>query len=191
MEFEMMERSEILLYNNGSHKEYVSVIFAEDNFWLSQNGMAELFGCTQENIIQHLKNIYTEEELTSETTAKKFLVVRREGRRDVRRSIDHYNLDAIIAVGYRVNSKKATRFRQWATKTLKEYIQKGFVLNDEMMKNGRPFGKDYFDELLERIREIRASERRAYQKKATYYTICKKKRPIILIIFRAFLSVFK
>ena len=109
----------------------------------------------------------------------------------MRRSIDHYNLDAIIAVGYRVNSKKATRFRQWATKTLKEYIQKGFVLNDEMMKNGRPFGKDYFDELLERIREIRASERRAYQKKATYSTICKKKRPIILIIFRAFPSVLK
>ena len=118
-------------------------------------------------------------------------MVRREGRRDVRRSIDHYNLDAIIAVGYRVNSKKATWFRKWATKTLKEYIQKGFVLNDEMMKNGRPFGKDYFDELLERIREIRASERRAYQKKATYYTICKKKRPIILIIFRAFPSVLK
>lgn len=109
----------------------------------------------------------------------------------MRRSIDHYNLDAIIAVGYSVNSKKATWFRQWATKTLKEYIQKGFVLNDEMMKNGRPFGKDYFDELLERIREIRASERRACQKKATYYTICKKKRPIILIIFRAFPSVLK
>ena len=110
----------------------------------------------------------------------------------MRRSIDHYNLDAIIAVGYRVNSKKATRFRQWATKTLKEYIQKG--RSDSFfrrLKNGRPFGKDYFDELLERIREIRASERRAYQKKATYYTICKKKRPIILIIFRAFPSVLK
>ena len=169
---EMMERGEILLYNNGSDKEYVSVIFAEENFWLSQNGMAELFGCTPENIIQHLKNIYTEEELAPEATAKKFLVVRREGSRDVRRSIDHYNLDAIIAVGYRVNSKKATRFRQWATKTLKEYIQKGFVLNDELMKNGRPFGRDYFDELLERIREIRASERRAYQKIADVFEQC-------------------
>ena len=169
---EMIERGEILLYNNGSDKEYVSVIFAEENFWLSQNGMAELFGCTPENIIQHLKNIYTEEELVPEATAKKFLVVRREGSRDVRRSIDHYNLDAIIAVGYRVNSKKATRFRQWATKTLKEYIQKGFVLNDELMKNGRPFGKDYFDELLERIREIRASERRAYQKIADVFEQC-------------------
>ena len=107
-----------------------------------------------------------------EATAKKFLVVRKEGTRNVRREIEHYNLDAIIAVGYRVNSKQATRFRQWATKTLKEYIQKGFVLNDEMMKNGRPFGKDYFDELLERIREIRASERRAYQKIADVFEQC-------------------
>lgn len=90
----------------------------------------------------------------------------------MRRGIDHYNLDTIIAVGYRVNSKKATHFRQWATKTLKEYIQKGFVLNDELMKNGRPFGKDYFDELLERIREIRASERRAYQKIADVFEQC-------------------
>ena len=169
---EIMGQGKILLYNNGGDKEYVSVIFAEENFWLSQNGMAELFGCTPENIIQHLKNIYAEEELTPEATAKKFLVVRREGSRDVRRSIDHYNLDAIIAVGYRVNSKKATRFRQWATKTLKEYIQKGFVLNDELMKNGRPFGRDYFDELLERIREIRASERRAYQKIADVFEQC-------------------
>lgn len=169
---EIMGQGEILLYNNGGDKEYVSVIFAEENFWLSQSGMAELFGCTPENIIQHLKNIYADEELTPEATAKKFLVVRREGSRDVRRSIDHYNLDAIIAVGYRVNSKKATRFRQWATKTLKEYIQKGFVLNDELMKNGRPFGRDYFDELLERIREIRASERRAYQKIADVFEQC-------------------
>ena len=172
MENEKMGQGEILLYNNGGDTEYVSVRFAEENFWLSQNGMAELFGCTPENIIQHLKNIYAEEELTPEATAKKFLVVRREGSRDVRRSIDHYNLDAIIAVGYRVNSKKATRFRQWATKTLKEYIQKGFVLNDELMKNGRPLGKDYFDELLERIREIRASERRAYQKIADVFEQC-------------------
>lgn len=163
---------EILLYNDGSAKEFVSVVFADENFWLSQSGMAELFGCTPENIIQHLKNIYAEEELTLDATAKKFLVVRQEGTRNVRREIDHYNLDAIIAVGYRVNSKKATRFRQWATKTLKEYIQKGFVLNDELMKNGRPFGKDYFDELLERIREIRASERRAYQKIADVFEQC-------------------
>ena len=169
---EIANQGEILLYNDEGEKQYVSVIFAEETFWLSQNGMAELFDCTPENIIQHLKNIYAEEELSLNATAKKFLVVRREGNRNVQRSIDHYNLDAIIAVGYRVNSKKATRFRQWATKTLKEYIQKGFVLNDEMMKNGRPFGRDYFDELLERIREIRASERRFYQKITDIYAQC-------------------
>ena len=168
----LVERGEILLYDSGGEKEFVSVVFQDETFWLTQSGMAELFDCTPENIIQHLKNIYAEEELLPEATAKKFLVVRKEGARNVRREIDHYNLDAIIAVGYRVNSKKATRFRQWATKTLKEYIQKGFVLNDEMMKNGRPFGKDYFDELLERIREIRASERRAYQKIADVFEQC-------------------
>ena len=169
---ELAESGEILLYNNGGEKEFVSVIFQDETFWLTQGGMAELFDCTPQNILQHLKNIYAEGELIPEATTKKFLVVRKEGSRSVRRQLDHYNLDAIIAVGYRVNSKKATRFRQWATKTLKEYIQKGFVLNDEMMKNGRPFGKDYFDELLERIREIRASERRAYQKIADVFEQC-------------------
>ena len=169
---EIANQGEILLYSDESGKEFINVVFKDETFWLTQKAMAELFGCTPENILQHLKNIYTEEELTPDATTKKFLVVRREGSRDVQRSIDHYNLDAIIAVGYRVNSKKATRFRQWATKTLKEYIQKGFVLNDEMMKNGQPFGKDYFDELLERIREIRASERRAYQKIADVFEQC-------------------
>lgn len=172
MDKELAQSGEILLYHYGGEREFVSVIFEEENFWLTQNGMAELFGCTPENIIQHLKNIYADEELSPEATTKKFLVVRQEGKRSVRRELEHYNLDAIIAVGYRVNSKKATRFRQWATKTLKEYIQKGFVLNDELMKNGRPFGRDYFDELLERIREIRASERRAYQKIADVFEQC-------------------
>ena len=169
---EIVSHGEVLLYSDESGKEYISVVFKDETFWLTQKAMAELFGCTPENILQHLKNIYAEEELAPDATTKKFLVVRREGSRDVRRSIDHFNLDAIIAVGYRVNSKKATRFRQWATKTLKEYIQKGFVLNDDLMKNGRPFGKDYFDELLERIREIRASERRAYQKIADVFEQC-------------------
>ena len=172
MRNEIAGRGEVLLYSDENGKEFVNVVFMDETFWLTQVGMAELFDCTPENILQHLKNIYAEEELAPDATTKKFLVVRREGSRDVRRSIDHYNLDAIIAVGYRVNSKKATRFRQWATKTLKEYIQKGFVLNDDLMKNGRPFGKDYFDELLERIREIRASERRAYQKIADVFEQC-------------------
>ena len=165
-------QGEILLYENGGEKEFVSVVFQDETFWLTQSGMAELFDCSTDNISLHLKNIYAEEELTPEATTEKISVVRQEGTRQVRRTLNHYNLDAIIAVGYRVNSKKATRFRQWATKTLKEYIQKGFVLNDEMLKNGHPFGRDYFDELLERIREIRASERRAYQKIADVFEQC-------------------
>ena len=172
MEHDLMQSGEILLYQADSEKVYVDVLFSEETFWVTQKSMAELFDCTPENIIQHLKNIYLEGELSPEATTKKFLAVRREGTRNVRRTLDHYNLDAIIAVGYRVNSKKATRFRQWATKTLKEYIQKGFVLNDEILKNGRSFGKDYFNELLERIREIRASERRAYQKIADVFEQC-------------------
>ena len=172
MSNEIASRGEVLLYSDESGKEYVSVVFKDETFWLTQSGMAELFACTTDNISLHLKNIYADGELTPEATTEKFSVVRKEGSREVTRKIDHYNLDAIIAVGYRVNSKKATRFRQWATKTLREYIQKGFVINDEMMKNGRPFGKDYFDELLERIREIRTSERRAYQKIADVFEQC-------------------
>ena len=167
-----MKSEEIILYSNDNENVFVDVYFKDETFWLTQSSMAELFDCTSDNISLHLKNIYEEEELDFDATTEKFSVVRKEGTREVKRTIDHYNLDAIIAVGYRVNSKKATRFRQWATKTLKEYIQKGFVLNDEMMKNGRPFGKDYFDELLERIREIRASERRAYQKIADVFEQC-------------------
>lgn len=172
MEQSPMQQGQILLYNNGDEKEFVNVVFQDETFWLTQSGMAELFDCSTDNISVHLKNIYAEEELSPEATTEKISVVRQEGSRQVRRTLDHYNLDAIIAVGYRVNSKKATRFRQWATKTLKEYIQKGFVLNDDMLKNGKPFGRDYFDELLERIREIRASERRAYQKIADVFEQC-------------------
>ena len=169
---EMMGQGEILLYSNGSDKEYVSVVFKDETFWLTQKAMAELFDDNVPAVSKHLQNIYEEQELSRDATISKMETVRQEGERQVKRTVDFYNLDAIIAVGYRVNSKKATRFRQWATKTLKEYIQKGFVLNDEMMKNGRPFGKDYFDELLERIREIRASERRAYQKIADVFEQC-------------------
>ena len=163
---------EILLYSYEGSKTFIDVYFYDETFWLTQSAMAELFDCTADNISLHLKNIYDEEELSREATTEKFSVVRREGNRQVNRKLDFYNLDVIIAVGYRVNSKKATRFRQWATKTLREYIQKGFVLNDDLMKNGRAFGKDYFDELLERIREIRASERRAYQKIADVFEQC-------------------
>lgn len=166
---ELAQSGEILIYNNGGEKEFVSVIFKDENFWLTQKAMGELFGCTSDNISLHLKNIFAEEELDKASVTEKLSVTAADGKNY---KTQCYNLDAIIAVGYRVNSKKATRFRQWATKTLKEYIQKGFVLNDELMKNGRPFGKDYFDELLERIREIRASERRAYQKIADIFEQC-------------------
>ena len=169
---EITNRGEILLYSDDSGKEFINVVFKDETFWLTQKAMAELFDVNVPAISKHLQNIYEEQELSRNATISKMETVRQEGERQVKRTVDFYNLDAIIAVGYRVNSKKATRFRQWATKTLKEYIQKSFVLNDEMMKNGRPFGKDYFDELLERIREIRASERRAYQKIADVFEQC-------------------
>ena len=156
----MNKEHEIVLYQIDKTNICVSVFFHEETFWLTQKAMAELFDCSTDNISLHLKNIFREEELDEKSTTEFFSIVQKEGNRNVSRNVKCYNLDAIIAVGYRVNSKKATRFRQWATKILKEYIIKGFVLNDDMLKNGKPFGKDYFDELLERIREIRASERR-------------------------------
>ncbi len=168
----MNNQHEIILYQMDDTNVCVSVYYEDETFWLSQKAMAELFDCSPDNVSLHLKNIYKEEELTEEATAEFFSVVQQEGSRSVSRRIKCYNLDAIIAVGYRVNSQKATRFRQWATKTLKEYITKGFVLNDDMLKNGKPFGKEYFDELLDRIREIRASERRAYQKIADVFEQC-------------------
>ena len=159
----------IILYSTDAQKEFVNVIFRDETFWLTQKSMAELFDCSTDNVSLHLKNIFAEEELDKNSVVEKFSVTAADGKNY---NTQCYNLDAIIAVGYRVNSKKATKFRQWATQTLKEYIQKGFVLNDDLMKNGRPFGKDYFDELLERIREIRASERRAYQKIADIFEQC-------------------
>lgn len=169
---EINPTNKILLYQTGSGKVEISVLFSDENFWLTQKAMGELFDVESHTITYHLKEIFESEELQEEATARKNRVVQKEGNREVSREVTFYNLDAIIAVGYRVNSKSATKFRQWATNTLKEYIIKGFVLNDDMLKNGKPFGKDYFDELLERIREIRASERRAYQKIADVFEQC-------------------
>ena len=169
---EVRQQHDIVLYQIDETNICISVVYEDETFWLTQKAMAELFECSSDNISLHLKNIFKEEELQENSTTEYFSVVQKEGSRDVHRNIIHYNLDAIIAVRYRVNSKKATRFRQWATKTLKAYITKGFVLNDELLKNGKPFGKDYFDELLEKIREIRASERRAYQKIADVFEQC-------------------
>ena len=159
----------IILYEMENHQETVSVTFKDETFWLTQKAMSELFGCSSDNISLHLKNIFSEGELIKDSVTEKFSATASDGKNYL---TQFYNLDAIIAVGYRVNSKQATRFRQWATATLKEYIIKGFVLNDDMLKNGKPFGKDYFKELLERVRSIRASERRIYQQITDIYAEC-------------------
>jgi len=165
-------QNKIILYTTADGKVTADVFFANDTFWLTQRTMAELFGINIPSVSRHLKNIYESRELSFEATVSKIETVQMEGERQVTRTIEVYNLDAAIAVGYRVNSVKATHFRIWATNTLREFIIKGFVLNDGMLKNGRAFGKDYFDELLEKIREIRASERRAYQKITDVFEQC-------------------
>lgn len=167
-----MEQSKIILYKTVDGQVNVDVYFLEETFWLTQKAMAAMFEVESNTVTYHLQEIFKSEELQEDSTTRKFRVVQKEGERDVTRDVMFYNLDAIIAVGYRVNSKSATLFRKWATNTLKEYIVKGFVLNDDMMKNGRAFGKDYFDELLERIKEIRTSERRFYQKITDIYAEC-------------------
>lgn len=166
------EFTKVILYQAADGNVTVNVTFARDTFWLTQKAIAELFGVKVPAINKHLKNIYASGELTPDATISKMEIVQPEGARDVAREMEFYNLDAVIAVGYRVNSLKATQFRIWATNTLRDFIIKGFILNDEMLKRGRTFGKDYFDELLERIREIRASERRAYQKIADVFEQC-------------------
>ena len=159
-----MNESNILLYETDEGKINVDVILKDETIWLTQKSIADLFECSSDNISLHLKNIFKENELDRNSTTEKISVVRKEGNRNVNRELEFYNLDAIIAVGYRVNSKKATKFRIWATKILKDYMIKGFVIDVEKMKNGSKFGKDYYEELLQTIKEIRLSERRQYQK---------------------------
>jgi len=161
-------KSQVLIYQSEDGRIKLDVRFEGETVWLTQHLMAELFQTTQQNISLHLQNIFEEGELTAEATHKEILSVRREGSRDVRRQLDFYNLDAIISVGYRVKSRVATQFRIWATQRLREYIVKGFVLDDERLKNpDLPF--DYFEELLRRIQDIRTSERRFYQKITDIY----------------------
>ncbi len=159
-----MENNQIIFYSTPDGNVKVEVVFEDETFWLSQKRIADLFGVNVRTINEHLQNIYSTDELLKDSTIRNFRIVQKEGKREVTRSVDFYRLEVIIAVGYRVNSTQATQFRIWATNTLKEFITKGFVLDDERLKHGRQFGQDYFDELLERIREIRASERRFYQK---------------------------
>jgi hypothetical protein len=167
-----VSEGKIALYAIGDSSVYVDVVFKDETFWMTQKAISELFDVSVQNIGQHIKRVLDDEELATDATIKNFFIVQKEGSREVSRSPEFYSLDMIIAVGYRVNSKKATRFRQWATAALKEYIQKGYLLNMDLLKNGRQFGRDYFDELLEKIREIRASERRAYQKIADVFEQC-------------------
>ncbi len=167
-----LKESKFLLYETEDGKISVDVILKDETIWLSQKSMAELFDVQIPDINKHLNNIYNEFELNRDSTISKMEIVQKEGNRNVKRNIEFYNLDAIIAVGYRVNSKKATQFRIWATKVLKDYMIKGFAIDKERLENGPKFGKDYFDELLEIIREIRTSERRAYQKITDIFENC-------------------
>jgi hypothetical protein len=165
-------KHEIIFYSTPDGTVRVEVMYEGETFWLSQKKMAELFGIGVQTINHHLQEIYKSNELNEMATIRKIRIVQTEGSREVAREVDFYNLDAIIAVGYRVNSREATQFRIWATQVLREYLIKGFVMDDERLKQGKRFGKDYFDELLERIRSIRASERRFYLKITDIYEEC-------------------
>jgi hypothetical protein len=166
------QEGELIIYRTSNDAVRVEVLYESESFWLDQRRIAQLFGVELPTVSYHLKEIYASGELNQAATLRKILRVQREGNRDVRREIEFYNLDVIISVGYRVNSAQATQFRIWATQTLREFIVKGFVLDDERLKLNKRFGKDYFDELLERIREIRASERRFYLKITDIYEQC-------------------
>jgi len=166
------ELTEFLLYTTPEGEVKVEIFLHEETIWLTQKGMAELFEVNIPAISKHLNNIFESGELDKNATVSKMEIVQIEGTRQVKRQKEYYNLDAIISVGYRVNSKRATQFRIWATKILKEYIIKGFAMDDERLKNGRYFGKDYFRELLERVRSIRTSERRIYQQITDIFAEC-------------------
>ena len=156
----------LIIYQDDNGLVKVNVRFADEDVWLTQGQLAEIYDTTQQNIALHIKNIYADKELADEATHKKYLLVRQEGNRNVQRNIDHYNLDMIIAIGYRVQSQVATRFRRWATERLHEYIQKGFAMDDDRLKQS---GNRYFRELLQRIRDIRTSERNFYQQVTDIY----------------------
>ena len=170
-----MENNEtkFLIYDNPNGKVRVDVFVQDETVWLTQKAMSELFGVVKSTISEHIANTFESNELQKEATVRNFRTVQQEGERLVNRDLEYYNLDVIISVGYRVNSAKATQFRIWATQTLKEYIIKGFVLDDERLKQGKTvFGKDYFKELLRRVRSIRTSERRIYQQVSDIFAEC-------------------
>ena len=167
------KQMEMVLYHSDEGDVTIEAYIGDETMWITQKAMAELFGVNVPDISKHLKNIYNEGELKKESTVSKMEIVQEEGSRKVKRMTDFYNLDAVISVGYRVSSIKATNFRIWATQILKEYMTKGFALDDERLKQGRTaFGKDYFKELLERVRSIRASERRIWQQITDIFAEC-------------------
>ncbi len=169
----MNQEFQFLVYHSTGEVVSVNAVIKNETIWLTQKAMAELFDCTADNVSLHLRNIYSENELNEQATTEEFSVVQQEGGREVTRRRKFYNLDAVISVGYRLNSKKATHFRIWATGVLKEYMTKGFALDDERLKQGKTaFGKDYFKELLERVRSIRASERRMWQQITDIFAEC-------------------
>lgn len=169
----MNKELEFLMYHEANKNVTVNAVVKDETIWLTQKAMAELFDCSSDNISLHLKNIYESKELTEFSTNEDFSVVQQEGSRQVKRATKFYSLDAIISVGYRVNSAKATAFRIWATNILKEYMIKGFAMDDERLKQGKTlFGKDYFRELLDRVRSIRASERRIWQQITDIFAEC-------------------
>ena len=169
----MNEISNFVLYTTPNGDVNLDILLQDENLWLTQKGISDLFGVSKSTVSHHLSNIYSDGELDKLATVRKFRTVQKEGNRAVQRELEYYNLDAIISVGYRANSTKATQFRIWATNTLKEFIIKGFVLDDERLKQGQTvFSQDYFRELLERIRSIRASERRIYQQITDIFAEC-------------------
>ena len=164
MSDELANTGKILIYQNEKGDTKIDVYFEEDTIWMTQKAMCELYQVAKSSVSEHISNIFKDGELEPEATVRKFRTVQIEGTRQVNRERDYYNLDMILAVGYRVRSNVGIHFRRWASSILTEYMKKGFALNDERLRNPREFGADYFDELLERIRDIRASEKRVYQK---------------------------
>jgi hypothetical protein len=168
-----LSTSPFLLYRTGNNAVMVEIYMQNETVWLTQQKISDLFGVTKSTVSEHFKNIFDNNELNFNSTVRKFRTVQKEGSREVTRNLEYYNLDAILSVGYRVNSIQATQFRIWASTILKEYLIKGFAMDDERLKNpNQPFGKDYFEEQLSRIRDIRSSERRFYQKITDIYAQC-------------------
>ncbi len=171
IEFDNFPKGELLIYQTEDGKTKIDVFFEDDTIWLNQKQISQLYQKGVNTINEHIKHIFEDDELGEEATIRKFRIVQKEGNREVSREVDYYNLNMILAVGYRVRSHVGNQFRRWASEVLTEYMKKGFAMNDERLKNPKKFGADYFDELLERIRDIRTSEKRFYQKVKDIYTL--------------------